>query len=329
LSAKLVEITPEPLQHVFLCDSGSVSVEVAAKMCMQYWRSLGRPEKRRMLTWRGGYHGDTFTPMSVCDPVGGMHSLWRGILPEQVFVDSPPAELDTAYIQHVADTIEQHAHELAAIIVEPVVQGAGGMRFHDPRYLHVLRELAYTHDVLLVFDEIATGFGRTGELFAADHANVSPDVMCLGKSLTGGYLSMAATLCTSRVADGISKGEVPVLAHGPTFMGNPLASAVSLASIDLLLSQDWKREVKRIETGLTNGLAPARALPGVRDVRVLGAIGVVQLHEPVDMARATKAAVDAGVWLRPFRDLIYTMPPFISTDDDVATICQGVIAAAS
>jgi len=329
LSAKLVEITPEPLQHVFLCDSGSVSVEVAVKMCLQYWRSQNRPEKRRLLTWRGGYHGDTFNPMSVCDPDGGMHSLWRGILPEQVFADAPPAEMDTAYVQHLADLVEEHAAELAAIIVEPVVQGAGGMRFHDPRYLHVLRELAYTHDVLLVFDEIATGFGRTGELFAADHANVSPDVMCLGKSLTGGYLSMAATLCTSRVADGISKGEVPVLAHGPTFMGNPLASAVSLASIDLLLSQDWKREVKRIETGLTSGLAPARALPGVRDVRVLGAIGVVQLHEPVDMARATKAAVDAGVWLRPFRDLIYTMPPFISTDDDVATICQGVIAAAS
>ena len=329
LATKLVEITPAELQHVFLCDSGSVSVEVAVKMCMQYWRSQGRPEKRRMLTWRGGYHGDTFTPMSVCDPVGGMHSLWHGILPEQVFVDSPPAELNTAYIQQVSDTIEQHAHELAAIIVEPVVQGAGGMRFHDPRYLHVLRELAYTHDVLLVFDEIATGFGRTGELFGADHANVSPDVMCLGKSLTGGYLTMAATLCTSRVADGISKGEVPVLAHGPTFMGNPLASAVSLASIDLLLSQDWKREVARIENGLKNGLAPARDLPAVKDVRVLGAIGVVQLHEPVDMTRATKAAVDAGVWLRPFRDLIYTMPPFISTDDDIATICQGVIAAAS
>lgn len=238
-------------------------------------------------------------------------------------------EMDTAYVQHLADLIEEHAGELAAIIVEPVVQGAGGMRFHDPRYLHVLRELAYTHDVLLVFDEIATGFGRTGELFGADHANVSPDVMCLGKSLTGGYLTMAATLCTSRVADGISKGEVPVLAHGPTFMGNPLAAAVSLASIDLLLSQDWKREVARISAGLTAGLAPARALPGVRDVRVLGAIGVVQLHEPVDMARATKAAVDAGVWLRPFRDLIYTMPPFISTDDDIAAICQGVIAAAS
>ncbi|MGW4209897.1 adenosylmethionine--8-amino-7-oxononanoate transaminase [Lentzea sp. NPDC004789] len=328
LAAKLVEITPAELQHVFLCDSGSVSVEVAIKMCLQYWRSQGRPEKHRLLTWRGGYHGDTFNPMSVCDPDGGMHSLWRGILPQQVFADAPPAEMDTAYVQHLADLVEQHADELAAIIVEPVVQGAGGMRFHDPRYLHVLRELAYTHDVLLVFDEIATGFGRTGELFAAGHANVSPDVMCLGKSLTGGYLTMAATLCTSRVADGISEGEVPVLAHGPTFMGNPLASAVSLASIDLLLSQDWKREVKRIENGLKDGLAPARALPTVKDVRVLGAIGVVQLHEPVDMARATRAAVEEGVWLRPFRDLIYTMPPFVSTDDDVARVCRAVVAAA-
>ncbi|PWK88894.1 adenosylmethionine-8-amino-7-oxononanoate aminotransferase [Lentzea atacamensis] len=328
LATKLVEISPEPLQHVFLCDSGSVSVEVAVKMCLQYWRSQNRQEKHRLMTWRGGYHGDTFNPMSVCDPEGGMHSLWSGILPQQVFADAPPAEMDTAYVQHLSDLVEQHAGELAAIIVEPVVQGAGGMRFHDPRYLHVLRELAYTHDVLLVFDEIATGFGRTGELFAADHANVSPDVMCLGKSLTGGYLTMAATLCTSRVADGISKGEVPVLAHGPTFMGNPLASAVSLASIDLLLSQDWKREVARIEHGLKTGLAPARALLGVKDVRVLGAIGVVQLDQPVDMARATKAAVDAGVWLRPFRDLIYTMPPFVSTDQEIAQIAAAVVAAA-
>ncbi|MBB5805129.1 adenosylmethionine-8-amino-7-oxononanoate aminotransferase [Saccharothrix ecbatanensis] len=323
LSARLVEITPEPLQHVFLCDSGSVSVEVAVKMAVQYWRSQGRPEKRRLLTWRGGYHGDTFQPMSVCDPEGGMHSLWRGVLPEQVFASAPPRDLETAYVQELADLIEAHAGELAAVIVEPVVQGAGGMRFHDPRYLHVLRELTLAHDVLLIFDEIATGFGRTGELFAADHAGISPDVMCLGKALTGGYLSMAATLCTSRVADGISRGDVPVLAHGPTFMGNPLASAVALASTDLLLSQDWKGSVGRIENGLRSGLAQA---PG--GVRVLGAIGVVQLDHPVDMAAATAAAVDHGVWLRPFRDLIYTMPPFISTDDDVAAISAAVVAAA-
>jgi adenosylmethionine-8-amino-7-oxononanoate aminotransferase len=323
LSARLVEITPEPLQHVFLCDSGSVSVEVAVKMAVQYWRSQGRPEKRRLLTWRGGYHGDTFQPMSVCDPQGGMHSLWRGVLPEQVFASAPPRDLETAYVQELADLIEAHAGELAAVIVEPVVQGAGGMRFHDPRHLHVLRELTLAHDVLLIFDEIATGFGRTGELFAADHAGISPDVMCLGKALTGGYLSMAATLCTSRVADGISRGDVPVLAHGPTFMGNPLASAVALASTDLLLSQDWQGSVRRIENGLRSGLAQA---PG--DVRVLGAIGVVQLDHPVDMAAATAAAVDHGVWLRPFRDLIYTMPPFISTDDDVAAISAAVVAAA-
>ncbi|MEO6090233.1 MAG: adenosylmethionine--8-amino-7-oxononanoate transaminase, partial [Umezawaea sp.] len=312
LAAKLVDITPEPLQHVFLCDSGSVSVEVAVKMCLQYWRSQGKPAKRRLLTWRGGYHGDTFQPMSVCDPEGGMHSLWQGVLPEQVFADAPPAEMDTAYVQHLADLIEEHADELAAVIVEPVVQGAGGMRFHDPRYLHVLRELTLANDVLLVFDEIATGFGRTGELFAADHADISPDVMCVGKAMTGGYLTMAAALCTERVADGISRGEVPILAHGPTFMGNPLAAAVASASIDLLLSQDWRGEVRRIEAGLKAGLAGA---PG--DVRVLGAIGVVQLDHEVDMVAATAAAVDHGVWLRPFRDLVYTMPPYLADDADV------------
>jgi adenosylmethionine-8-amino-7-oxononanoate aminotransferase len=328
LAAKLVEITPEPLRHVFLADSGSVSVEVAIKMCLQYWRSQGRPAKQRLMTWRGGYHGDTFHPMSVCDPEGGMHSLWHGVLPGQVFADAPPAELDTAYVQHLSDVISGHADELAAVIVEPVVQGAGGMRFHDPRYLHVLRELTLAHDVLLVFDEIATGFGRTGELFAADHAGISPDVMCVGKAMTGGYLTMAAALCTGEVAEGISRGEVPVLAHGPTFMGNPLASAVANASIGLLLEQDWRGEVRRIEAGLQAGLAPAKGVAGVADVRVLGAIGVVQLDHPVDMAAATKAAVDAGVWLRPFRDLIYTMPPFVSTDDDVAAITTAVVAAA-
>ncbi|MFB7287765.1 adenosylmethionine--8-amino-7-oxononanoate transaminase [Actinacidiphila glaucinigra] len=328
LAARLVEITPEPLRHVFLADSGSVSVEVAAKMCLQYWRSLGRPEKQRLMTWRGGYHGDTWQPMSVCDPEGGMHGLWSGVLPRQVFADAPPAAYEEAYAGHLRETIADHAHELAAVIVEPVVQGAGGMAFHSPAYLRVLREACDEHDVLLVFDEIATGFGRTGTLFAADQAGVSPDVMCVGKALTGGYLTMAATLCTSRVADGISRGEVPVLAHGPTFMGNPLAAAVACASLDLLLGQDWAQEVKRIEAGLREGLAPAAGIPGVRDVRVLGAIGVVQLDHQVDLAAATRAAVRGGVWLRPFRDLIYTMPPYVTGDEDIARICAAVRAAA-
>ncbi|AGP53188.1 adenosylmethionine--8-amino-7-oxononanoate transaminase [Streptomyces rapamycinicus] len=336
LATRLVEITPEPLQHVFLADSGSVSVEVAVKMCLQYWRSLGRPAKRRLLTWRGGYHGDTWQPMAVCDPEGGMHRLWSGVLPEQIFADAPPpgfdADPDPAYQRHVRELVARHAHELAAVIVEPVVQGAGGMRFHSPALLRMLREACDEHDVLLVFDEIATGFGRSGTLFAAGHAGVCPDVMCLGKALTGGYLTLAATLCTPRVAEGISRGEVPVLAHGPTFMGNPLATAVACASIDLLLSYDWRQEVKRIETGLRDGLAEAAAVPGVRDVRVLGAIGVVQLDRPMDdaaMAAATRAAVREGVWLRPFRDLLYTMPPYITGDHDLARICAAVRAAAA
>jgi adenosylmethionine-8-amino-7-oxononanoate aminotransferase len=327
LATRLVEITPEPLRHVFLCDSGSVSVEVAVKMCLQYWRSVGRPAKQRLLTWRGGYHGDTWQPMSVCDPEGGMHELWQGVLPRQLFADAPPAAYEEPYAQSLRDLIARHADELAAVIVEPVVQGAGGMRFHSPEYLRVLREACDEYGVLLVLDEIATGFGRTGTLFAAGHAGISPDVMCLGKALTGGYLTMAATLCTSRVAEGISRGEVPVLAHGPTFMGNPLASAVACASIDLLLGQDWQREVKRLETGLRDGLAEAAALPGVRDVRVLGAIGVVQLDHEIDMAAATEAAVREGVWLRPFRDLVYTMPPYVTDDADLARVCRGVRAA--
>jgi adenosylmethionine-8-amino-7-oxononanoate aminotransferase len=327
LATKLVEITPDGLEHVFLCDSGSVSVEVAVKMALQYWRSLGRPAKQRLLTWRGGYHGDTFHPMSVCDPDGGMHSLWHGVLPAQVFANEPPATFEHDYVAHLATMIEEHADELAAVIVEPVVQGAGGMRFHDPRYLHVLRELTLANDILLIFDEIATGFGRTGTLFAADQASVAPDIMCVGKALTGGYLSMGATLCTPRVADGISRGSVPVLAHGPTFMGNPLTSAVAHASIELLLSQDWQSTIKRLEAGLEAGLAPARSLPGVRDVRVLGAIGVVQLDHEVNMAAATEAAVAAGVWLRPFRDLIYTMPPYITEPADLALITEAVLTA--
>ena len=332
LAAQLVELTPEPLRHVFLADSGSVSVEVAIKMCLQHWRSVGRPEKRRLLTWRGGYHGDTFHPMSVCDPEGGMHGLWRGVLPEQVFADAPPAGFsagaDPDYLRHLTGMVEQHADELAAVVVEPVVQGAGGMRFHAPEYLRALREVTEAHDVLLVFDEIATGFGRTGELFAADHAGVSPDVLCVGKALTGGYMTMAATLCTRRVADGISQGEVPVLAHGPTFMGNPLACAVAGASLGLLVEGGWRAEVARIEAGLRSGLASAEGLPGVVDVRVLGAIGVIQLDHEVDGPAASRAAIERGVWLRPFRNMIYAMPPYVTGDDDLAAVAAAMVAAA-
>lgn len=332
LAKQLVDITPAALRHVFLADSGSVSVEVAIKMCLQYWRSLGRPQKRRLLTWRGGYHGDTWQPMSVCDPQGGMHQLWRGVLPEQIFADAPPggfgAELDEAYVRRLRELIARHAGELAAVVVEPVVQGAGGMRFHSPGYLRVLREACDEHDVLLVLDEIATGFGRTGALFAADHAGIAPDVMCVGKALTGGYLTMAATLCGTRIAEGISQGEVPVLAHGPTFMANPLAAAVAGASIGLLLGQDWAARVRRIEQDLEEGLAEAATVPGVREVRVLGAIGVVQLDHPVDLPAATEAAARAGVWLRPFRDTVYTMPPYVTDEVDVARICGAVVAAA-
>ena len=330
LAERLVEITPNGLEHVFLCDSGSVSVEVAVKMCLQYWRSRGRQDKRGLLTWRGGYHGDTFMAMSVCDPDGGMHAMWEGVLAAQVFAPAPPVSFEPAYAAELAALIAAHADSLAAVIVEPVVQGAGGMRFHDPGYLRVLRQACDEAGVLLIFDEIATGFGRTGtHLFAAGHAGVSPDVMCVGKALTGGYMSLAAALCTAEVAAGISSGSVPVLAHGPTFMGNPLACSVALATLEVLLdSGDWAADVRRISAGLSAGLAPAASLPGVADVRVQGAIGVIQLDHPVDMAATTAAAVGQGVWLRPFRDLIYTMPPYITDDDDVAIICGGLLAAA-
>jgi adenosylmethionine-8-amino-7-oxononanoate aminotransferase len=300
---------------------------------LQYWVSAGRPEKHRLMTWRGGYHGDTLHPMSVCDPEGGMHSLWRGRLPEQVFVAAPPAgfdaPVDEAYCRVWEAALSRNSGQVAAIIVEPVVQGAGGMSFSNPAYLQRLRELADQYSVLLIFDEIATGFGRTGAMFAANHARVHPDIMCLGKAMTGGYLSMAATLCTSAVAERISSGAVPVLAHGPTFMGNPLASAISLASIDLLLSRPWAEEVARIERGLVRGLAPLAGLRGVRDVRVLGAIGVVQLDSEVELTAATAAAVREGVWLRPFRDLIYTMPPYIISDAELARVSVALHAAAA
>ena len=328
LAQLLVQITPHGLETVFFSDSGSVSVEVAVKMALQYWRSLGRGDKHRLMTWRGGYHGDTFTPMSICDPEGGMHSLWTDVLVDQVFAPQVPTDYDPAYSAAFERQLAEHADELAAIVVEPVVQGAGGMRFHDPRYLADLRDASRRHGVLLIFDEIATGFGRTGALFAADHAGVSPDIMCVGKALTGGYITLAATLCTRDVAHTISTHEPGALMHGPTFMANALACAVAVASVELLLGQDWRGRVREIEHGLQTGLESARALSGVADVRVRGAIGVIEMDRPVDLAIATPAALDHGVWLRPFRNLIYAMPPYICTPAEVDQITSAMVGVA-
>jgi adenosylmethionine---8-amino-7-oxononanoate aminotransferase len=335
LAERLVEITGEPLQHVFFCDSGSVAVEVAMKMSLQYQASRGRVERTKLLSVRGGYHGDTFGAMSVCDPVNGMHSLFTGSLARQLFAPRPPAGFDRttqdpeflAWAETTAALAGQHASEIAAIIVEPVLQGAGGMHIYSPACLRVLRDLADEHGFLLILDEIATGFGRTGELFAADHAHIAADILCVGKALTGGYLSLAATLCTSEVSRAISSGPGGALMHGPTFMGNGLACAVSVASLDLLLHQDWRAEVARVSNGLRAGLAPAAELPGVADVRVLGAVGVIQLDRPVHVPQVTRAALRRGVWIRPFRDLIYTMPPYVSTDGDIAAITGAITAA--
>jgi adenosylmethionine-8-amino-7-oxononanoate aminotransferase len=266
--------------------------------------------------------------MSVCDPDGGMHSLWTDVLAQQVFAPQVPADYDPTYSAAFEKQLVEHVDELAAVIVEPVVQGAGGMRFHDPRYLSDLRDMCNRHGVLLIFDEIATGFGRTGELFAADHAGVSPDIMCLGKALTGGYITLAATLCTTHIAHTISGHEPGALMHGPTFMANALACAVAVASVELLLSGDWRTRVADIESDLRDGLEPARSLPGVADVRVLGAIGVIEMAEPVNMPVATAAALAHGIWLRPFRNLVYTMPPYICTQEEIAKITSAMVGVA-
>jgi adenosylmethionine-8-amino-7-oxononanoate aminotransferase len=282
-----------------------------------------------MLALRGGYHGDTAGAMSVCDPVGGMHSMFAGVLTEQVFAPRPPAGLDADlgdWTREVTALVERHAGALAGIVVEPVLQGAGGMHVYPPACLGVLRDLADEHGLLLVFDEIATGFGRTGVMFAAEHAGVVPDLMCVGKALTGGYLSLAAVLVTDAVATAISASESGVLMHGPTFMANPLACAVACASLDLLLAGDWQQQVQRVGAGLAAGLEPLRGAPGVVDVRTLGAVGVVQLDGPVDVAAAGAVALEHGVWLRPFRDLVYAMPPYVCSDDDVAQICSAMAA---
>ncbi len=329
----LAEVTPEGLEHVFLADSGSVSVEVAIKMALQHARGTGRPERTRLLTVRSGYHGDTLGCMSVCDPLNGMHSMFTGMLPQQVFAPAP----EPAFGEHItpAHTAEfeallvAHSREVAAVILEPVVQGAGGMRFYSPEYLAAVRELCDQHGVLLIADEIATGFGRTGELFACDHAGIRPDIMCVGKALTGGYLSGAAVLCTAEVARGVSAAEAGALMHGPTFMGNPLAAAVSLASVRLLLSRPWQDEVRAIESSLRSGLDPARGLPSVRDVRVLGAIGVIETTDPIPVGSTQDLLLEHGVWLRPFGRLLYTMPPYVSPGEDVDAIASAMVAAAA
>lgn len=331
LAKRLARLLPGGLDRVFFADSGSVAVEVALKTCLQYQRNLGRIGRTKFLALAGGYHGDTLGAMSVCDPVGGMHHLFPGTLPANLFAPRPPAGsgVDPGWEAEVRRLAAEHAEEIAAVIAEPVVQGAGGMWFYDPAYVRILRQVCDEHGALLVLDEIATGFGRTGELFACTGAGVLPDVICVGKALTGGYLTMGAMVCRGEVAEVVSRGEAGCLVHGPTFMANPLACATALASTGLLGTMDWKASVARVSDGLRAGLSAAWQLPGVKDVRVLGAIGVVQLDHAVDMAAATAAAVDRGVWLRPFRDLVYTMPPYICSPEEVDMIASAVVAAAS
>ncbi|MCF2846932.1 adenosylmethionine--8-amino-7-oxononanoate transaminase [Pseudoalteromonas sp. ACER1] len=331
LCKKLVSITPESLDKVFLADSGSVSVEVAIKMALQYWLSQGYTSKQKLMTPLKGYHGDTFAAMSVCDPVNSMHSMYSGFLPEHVFVPAPSAKFNGEFSPAEADTLESyfasHHQDVAAFIIEPIVQNAGGMNFYHPDYLKHLRILCDKYDVLLICDEIATGFGRTGTLFAVEHANIEPDILCIGKALTGGMMTLSATLTTSNVAIGISEGEAGVLMHGPTFMGNPLACSTACTSIDLLLDQPWQEQIEHIYDVLTTQLAKCRQLDAVADVRTLGAIGVVELKRSVDVAKIQRFFIEQGVWIRPFGNLIYLMPPYISDEQSLTKLCNAIYAA--
>lgn len=329
LAQLLLELTPPELDRVFFSDSGSVAVEVSMKMAIQYWYSVGKPKKQKLLSLLNGYHGDTFGAMSLCDPVTGMHHLFGNALSQQLFAPAPScafdADCEDSDFHAMKTLLSEHCEELAAVIVEPVVQGAGGMRFYSPQYLVRLRALCDEYDVLLIFDEIATGFGRTGKLFALEHAGVVPDILCLGKALTGGYMTLAATLCATRISDGITHSDAGAFMHGPTFMANPLACATAVASINLLLSQPWQSTVQRLHSELTAGLAPARELPNVADVRTLGAIGVIELHEAVDMRVVQPMFVERGVWVRPFGKLVYAMPPYVMGSADVSTLTAAMV----
>ncbi|SMF36099.1 adenosylmethionine-8-amino-7-oxononanoate aminotransferase [Alteromonadaceae bacterium Bs31] len=328
LAEKLINVSPDGLEHVFFSDSGSVSVEVAIKMAIQYWQSRKQPEKHRLLSLRRGYHGDTFAAMSVCDPETGMHHLFNEVLAKQLFTEAPQCKFEDEwrdeYIADIEIQLKTHHQSLAAVILEPIVQGAGGMRFYSPRYLQEVKKLCEHYQVLLIADEIATGFGRTGKMFACEHANISPDILCLGKALTGGYMTLAATLCSHEIAQTICAGEASCFMHGPTFMANPLACAVSNKSLELLFNNDWQAKVNNIETQLNSQLAQCRDLPNVADVRVLGAIGVVETLAPVEMAKIVPLFVEEGVWLRPFGNRVYVMPPYITTNAELFSLTEAM-----
>jgi adenosylmethionine-8-amino-7-oxononanoate aminotransferase len=333
LARQLVELTPDGLDKVFIADSGSVAVEVAIKMAIQYWHARNQSEKHKLITIRNGYHGDTFGAMAVCDPITGMHEIFSQILPQHLFADRPEIGFsdawDAADIHSLETLIKQHHHELAALTLEPIVQGAGGMRFYSPHYLKAARELCNRYNLLLIADEIATGFARTGEMFACHHANITPDIICVGKAITGGYMSLAATLTTTHIAETISAGGAGCFMHGPTFMGNPLACAVANVSLKLLRESDWRTNIQRIESKLIEGLTPAKQISGVADVRCLGAIGVVELENPVNTPIIQRMFVEQGIWIRPFGKLVYIMPPYVMDNETLDQLTSGMLKVLS